>query len=640
MRSKSQWTASAAVGGVLLLCVGGAVRAQDSPRQVGRVTALSAGSIGGTVQDEKGAAIAGAIVSAVGPTTSVAVTDRSGRFSLLTLAPGPYLLRARLDGFVGSRGALVEVRPSARASSSIALRRIVPPRSQSYPILAAGIGPESTESEAPTPPDTVGTAGTAVEDDHGEVAWRLRHARRSVLRDVTLPDAFADDSPPSDSNGLEHSGFLGRATLTSARLAANLFGGTPFSGQFHLLTTGSFETPQQLFSPDSFSRSVAYLSLVAPMGDHADWRVRGALTQGDLSSWIVAAAYTSRVPARHRYDLGASYSTQQHEEERSPTLRRDVTAANLAAGSMYGFDTFAIVPKVSVTYGARLARYDYLESRGLISPKVGITLMPAKSFRISAMASRRMLAPGAEEFLPPADSDIWLSPQRTFSSLIEGRALAPERTDHVELEIERDLPGATVSVRGFHQHVADQLVAMFGIDVPDVRAARYGHYFVASDGDVDASGWSAGVQTALARRIRGSVEYSMTSARWDPTDDLAYLVLFAPSALRIDSERVHDLTTTFETEVPETSTRVLVLYRLSNAFARPSARTDRAAFDSRFDVQVRQSLPFMDFSSARWEMLVAVRNFFREAALESSVYDELLVVRPPKRIVGGLTLRF
>ena len=43
----------------------------------------------------------------------------------------------------------------------------------------------------------------------------------------------------------------------------------------------------------------------------------------------------------------------------------------------------------------------------------------------------------------------------------------------------------------------------------------------------------------------------------------------------------------------------------------------------------------MDFSSAKWEMLVAVRNFFRETTADQSIYDELLVVRPPKRIVGG-----
>jgi hypothetical protein len=62
--------------------------------------------------------------------------------------------------------------------------------------------------------------------------------------------------------------------------------------------------------------------------------------------------------------------------------------------------------------------------------------------------------------------------------------------------------------------------------------------------------------------------------------------------------------------------------------------------DGRFDVQVRQSLPFMNFSSAKWEMLLAVRNFFREGAADQSIYDELLVVRPPKRVVGGVTLHF
>jgi len=90
-------------------------------------------------------------------------------------------------------------------------------------------------------------------------------------------------------------------------------------------------------------------------------------------------------------------------------------------------------------------------------------------------------------------------------------------------------------------------------------------------------------------------------------------------------------------------TRVIVLYRVSNAFAHPispAANVDRPAVDARFDVQVRQSLPFMDFSTAKWEMLVGVRNFFRDIAADQSVYDELLVVRPPKRVIGGLTLKF
>ena len=114
-------------------------------------------------------------------------------------------------------------------------------------------------------------------------------------------------------------------------------------------------------------------------------------------------------------------------------------------------------------------------------------------------------------------------------------------------------------------------------------------------------------------------------------------------ALRPDHERIHDVSTSFETEVPETSTRVVVLYRMTSANSRAGAAGSTSPvlpIDSRFDVQVRQSLPFMDFSSAKWEMLVGVRNFFRDAAADQSIYDEVLVIHPPKRIVGGLTLKF
>jgi hypothetical protein len=48
----------------------------------------------------------------------------------------------------------------------------------------------------------------------------------------------------------------------------------------------------------------------------------------------------------------------------------------------------------------------------------------------------------------------------------------------------------------------------------------------------------------------------------------------------------------------------------------------------------------MNFMRSQWEMLVAVRNLFYETAPGASVFDEILVVRPPKRLVGGLTVRF
>ena len=624
-----------------LLCTASLVRAQSvlQIQPITHVASLATGSIQGMVQDEKGLPVAGAVVSALGATTAVALTDRTGRFELRTLSPGPYLVRAHLTGFVAPRGQIVEVRPSARSSSSISMRRAaVTVGTSSAPILAAGVGATASGSDGDAPPpDAAAASGPAsnATDDHSETAWRLRHARRSILKDATIPEELlADDAPPTQS-GFGPSNLFGRAVGSPARLATNLFGGTPFSGQVNLLTLGSFDTPQQLFSPDNFSRSVAYLALGAPVGEHADWTVRAALTQGDIASWIVAGEYTTRAPARHRYDLGWSYSMQRYDGGNIAALR-SVTDGSRNAGVLYGFDTYSITPMLAVTYGGRYARYDYLDDRGLLSPRISLTLSPAEHFRISTMLSQRAVAPGAEEFNPRIESGVWLPPQRTFSSLVASHPLEAEYTNHVEVEAERDVATATVSIRAFHQHVADQLATLFGIDVPGAPAAHLGHYFITNAGDVDASGLSAGVRAAIASRVHGSVEYTVTRARWTSGGDAVYAMLLAPSAVNAETNRIHNVATSVETEVPETATHVVFLYRVSNAFA----GSERQSLDARFDMQVRQSLPFLDFSSAKWEMLVAVRNFFRDAAPDQSMYDELLVVRPPKRIVGGLSVKF
>ena len=61
--------------------------------------------------------------------------------------------------------------------------------------------------------------------------------------------------------------------------------------------------------------------------------------------------------------------------------------------------------------------------------------------------------------------------------------------------------------------------------------------------------------------------------------------------------------------------------------------------DARFGIQVNQALP-VAFAGTKWEVLVGLRNLFRDPADPASVYDELLVVRPPKRLVGGFLVRF
>src|SRR5262249_54425141 len=148
-------------------------------RPVAHIASVASGSIQGVVLDEHGVPVAGALVSALGATTSLAGGDRGGRVELHPLSPGPHLVRARLTGLGAPRGQVVDVRPSSRSSSSIALRHVsAPSTATTPPVLAAGIG---SIPETPSQPDNGSSPSPATntnDDDHGELAWRLRHIRR------------------------------------------------------------------------------------------------------------------------------------------------------------------------------------------------------------------------------------------------------------------------------------------------------------------------------------------------------------------------------------------------------------------------------------------------------------------------------
>jgi TonB dependent receptor-like, beta-barrel/Carboxypeptidase regulatory-like domain len=618
----------ATAGTLALLGLPLAARAQQQPgpaatnvQPAGNFAALASGSIHGLVKDETGVPVAGAMVSAVGATPTVAITDRDGHFVLDTLSPGPYFVRVHLSGYIAPRAQIVEVRSSSRTSSTIWLRH-----SDTSTVLEAGLI-HSDPAPPPTfePTDTPKADSSSNEGDESELSWRLRHIRRGVLKDARLPDVILVEEHPSNGGS------------SFARMAAGFFADTPFSGQLNLLTTTSFDAPRQLFTPDNLSRGIAYVRLGAPVGSQADWSIRGALNQSDLSSWILAGSYASRAQARHHYEIGMSYSTQRYDGG-NPLALRDVTDGSRNAGALYAVDTFTIAPAVTASYGMRYARYDYLDSRGLLSPRVSLTIQPAPHTRLTGSLVRNEQAPGAEEFVPPSDAGIWLPPQRTFSSIRRRGGFEAERATRVSFEIERDLlPGSTLSIGAFRETVDDQLVTLFGVDLPFQPSAELGHYVVGNAGDVSATGCIAEIRTSLANRVSGSVAYSVVNAMLTPRFEGGYLSRLAPAVLRPEGERIHDVSTAIETQVPETATRVLVLYRVSNGFAEEA---DRVGFDSRFDVQVRQGLPFLNFTSAQWEMLVAVRNFFRDSTTEQTVYDELLVVHPPKRIVGGVTMRF
>lgn len=589
---------------------------------VTKIAATETGLIEGTVTDEVGKPLDGAVISALGGTTAFAVSDRTGQYSLKQLPPGPYLVRVHLSGFLAARSTMVNVRPSSRSASSFTLHR---EGSENAPRIAEA----SVGGAAPT---TV--AAKSGDRDESELAWRLRHLKRGVLRDAQTLAGMPKDDDWFLTDSFE---FLGRAVGNAGRAATSLFSDLSLGGQVNLLTTGAFDNPLQLLQLDRTS-SVAFFKVGAPVGTHGDWNVRAAMNQSDLSSWMLAGSYVVKAEVPHRYQFGMSYSLQRYEGGNTAALGAVAdTARNV--GSVFAYDEWQVSRYIAVGYGANYARYDYMDGPVMFSPRMSATFSPSKEWRVRMSASRDVSAPGAEEFIPPMTAE-YLPPQRTFSALSKA-GLRTQELQNYDVGIERVFNGAAISVRAFEQRIDDQTVTVFGLRRDD--AASLGHYYVGSAGDAMVRGVGFTFTHALAENIRGSVDYSTATADWTGrSEPIEYAVLtrWVPSAVRPSSERIHDVTTTLETEIPYTATRVVVLYKLNNAFASNARDAGTPAIGARFDLRVTQALPFMNFRASQWEMLVGVRNLFHDSLANTSAYDELLVVRPPKRLVGGLTVKF
>jgi len=353
---------------------------------------------------------------------------------------------------------------------------------------------------------------------------------------------------------------------------------------------------------------------------------------------MAAGGYSRVASAAHAYEAGGSFARQRYDGGNAAALAA-VGDGGRVAGSLYGFDHWRLGPAL-VTYGARYDRYDYLQDRGLLSPNVSVMVKPGGGLRLHGSASQVRRAPGAEEFAVAETFGLDVTPVRTFSSLTSDGTFRPEDIRTFEAGADQSLAGiVTIGGRVFTQRVSDQMVAVFGVDRPGGALSRTGHYFVGGAGDYAANGVGVSLRRDIGAYVTGVVEYTNTAVTWTaPGVDRHAIGSMAAFALRSVRDRVNDVRTSVNAEIPQTATRVIVVYRVLQATAMDETAAPLSA--ARFDVQVHQTLPFLRFTNAHWAALVAVQNRARDAQFDQSVYDELLAVQAPTRLLGGLTVRF
>ena len=194
-----------AVGAVVVIGVGSGplAHAQTRVQPEGQTVHLLRGSITGTVTDDRGGPLAGVVVSALGATMAMTVSDGRGYFAIDALPMGEYVVQAHLNGFAGSSRDRIQRRrgfsfrpripaSEARRSSRDHRRRARSPRARSWRRDSSSLDSTLTDQ-----PDST-TADASSDHPHTETAWRLRHIKRSILKDSSSVLPFTDTADGDD----------------------------------------------------------------------------------------------------------------------------------------------------------------------------------------------------------------------------------------------------------------------------------------------------------------------------------------------------------------------------------------------------------------------------------------------------------
>jgi Carboxypeptidase regulatory-like domain len=551
------------------------------------------GGLMGWVESTRGAPVAGAVVSVFGKGirggSLVTVADSAGQFALPALPAGSYTVRALGTGH----------EPAAARKVTV-----VPERDSVFTVSLTPIGEiAAPAAKADAPAAEVETLTVR------EWQWLLRHRRRSVL-EAGEEEAVLKEPPPA-----------------AVALAARGAWVPELAGSVELVTSPSaLGLDADVLGTASTQASQGAVRLQGRLADAGRWSLGGLVTEAENRTWRMGAEFVLEPGGSHQIQTGAGYGTNYL---RNPTSASADALVQHSVGAAFVKDRFALGRSTWGTVGARYAYLGFLNDPNHVDATLGLEYREDEYAWIRASVSSRTLAPGGDLLTL---STLKTSPVITYATLQEG--LRPSRTWRYELSADRALGPAKVGAHIFYEDTADQLVNVF--DQAAARTLR-----VLNGGHIDTRGIGLTVGGHLGEVVNGSLTYSYGRTTRDGGPRNAAVVADAWGIVGYEEADYHDLVARVETYIDWSDTRVAAYYRFNTVNPEADGRGGHSTCtNTRFDVQLSQGLPFLQtLTRADWEVLVAVRNLFYEAA-EGAALDELVVLHPPKRVMGGISVRF
>ena len=572
--------------------------------------------ISGVVATRDGQPLPGALVSVYGAETPVearfAVTDDEGRFEVDEATPGMYSLRAFLAGFFPSPPQQVLVSQSASLADSLRLEM-------------AAVSAETA-------------AGTL-----SELRWLLRRGRRNVLKErdpeVALAGGASRFAP-------------GAPSFPSAPFA--------FEGEFSVFAAAG--SSLGLSEGQALDSGIAYTRFAMPATARGKWEAEARLMESAFASWATNVAYEMEPLDGHQFSAGLGYQRHVYRDaasyrpEAAPMLNIALLQEPEAEWDAAAFVADEIdLGAASLSTGLTYRRFSYLSGQRGLAPRAVLRIDATDRWALVGGLAVRVDGPVGEDsslLSRVAHGDLLVFDPAAF------RNAPAQRSSRYQAGVQYQAsPDAVFAARVFREDTSNQIFRSF-----ETGPREPGRFEVTTGGDFSAHGLAVdfvremapltrrlevgGRVSWLVARVRQPMAASetalgATSPNPNAPDDFSAIAALVPElAPELTGDpTVFDVSAEVAARLQPSGTTLNAACRIIGHSGLALARTGGER-TTRFDVEVVQLIPFADWSGTEWELSFAVRDLFFRDMLGRSLLDELAVARAPRRVVGGLAVRF
>ena len=586
--------------------------------------------ITGTVKDDKGAPLSGAIVallesSLVGKVIKTMKTDDQGKFTA-SVAPGSYRLRAEAAGFKSEQLPRINLDAAVRFSYDFALKRV----------------------------DTL----VDRRGDSKDARWTARSVPRSILH-IQDPDVVADNkSAENQQDKIEDRyteyglSFHGAVQFFAASSAGR--GGQPganfFGTNFAIASSLNKNVEIALVGQQGFGtgapQRLAAITTMRPADNH---QITTSVGYGTID--LAAPLRRNELGDGEALPLteipGGNQVGQAGQVGRigAPLIARNTKPHALNQFSLSAVDQWQVFRPLLIIYGFDYSRFagSLSKNRESLLPRFAVQYTPSAQTRINLAVT-----PGSDEARNSVESfnteNMRVPFETRTAETVSGQDPMPDRSRRFETGIEHlfGKGSSSVEVTAFYDVISGHGVGVMALPLeatPETQAAfqQVAHQVAAMNGA------ARGLRVMYARHfndcVTASVGYSFgRGERLNEAalDEITPARLFTGGFFQVASAKL-DLDFT-----QQTGTRISTVVRLSPSaviFAIDPFAGRMSVYDPNLSIYVTQDLPSFGLP-LRWQAIVDLRNLLDQANSVEDGTTQIMTLRTGRSVRGGIAFRW